>query len=548
MVSEKEFNPFDILPRALMMQILLHTFSNDDINTLEIFLDYDKVSSELRTILGDETNFQYILDSLPKEFNVGLHLSLKKRITTTEEGRYRAGSALLFLKNLYSKIKPFPNDEYIKIHYDNYFASLKYIEDHLNNAPLPMYVTGYVAFYIAKRLYLTNPLDKEIHVKAFNLYLLSVHCIAQAHELQHPLARIFYSDMELQLQRNKIAFIDDNSGDADETPQIEFDELLSLLVEDIPFNVKMFSDETQTLLLVTWLKLITEDYYKARALFNFAYRNEKLLQLTEYYYSCYQINHFHRHILAYNPLFFHAKQQENILYLLQVYDVDTLVALHQGFRVYHPRPDSILLSTMLRMKKDDLKDFGSVIAEFLSLPQKGTPVWKICFHDAYRDAIDNGTIKRATTLQMKMVLRYLILVHHTRRLDEIIDRDAEILNSILYCKIDQLHKIALATIRQLMSFNVLNPLGQITHQEIILKLIYEDESHLSLLKISAPQDYDRIATIIIDNYAATIAKELANEADIGAFDYMYINQSQFRDLKQQIHTKFFDSRYLETNP
>ena len=51
-------------------------------------------------------------------------------------------------------------------------------------------------------------------------------------------------------------------------PSVEnTEELLSLLVEDIPFNVKMFSDETQTLLLVTWLKLIIEDYYKARALF-----------------------------------------------------------------------------------------------------------------------------------------------------------------------------------------------------------------------------------------------------------------------------------------
>ena len=42
---------------------------------------------------------------------------------------------------------------------------------------------------------------------------------------------------------------------------------------------------------------------------------------------------------------------------------------------------------------DDLKDFGSIISEFLTLPQKGTPVWKICFHDAFRDVPSNTSVE-----------------------------------------------------------------------------------------------------------------------------------------------------------
>lgn len=549
MSNIKEFNPFDILPRALMMQMLLQTFSRDTIRTLEIFLDYHKVSQELRNIIGDETNFQFILDSMPKEFNVSLHLSLRKRITTTQEGRYRAGSALLFLKYLYNKIKPFPNDEFIKNQFTDYFTSLEHIEKQLSDAPLPMYIAGYVTFYIAKRLYLTNPLNEEFQDNAFSLYLISLNCTARAHELLHPLARIFYADMELQLQRHNIKFLEEENGISDEPPKIEFTELLNLLAdEDLPFNVNLFNDETQTLILVTWLKLMIEDYQKTRDLFNFTYRNEKLLAITEYYYTCYQINHFHRHILAFNPLFYDAKYHDNILYLLQVYDVDTLVTIHQCFRVYHPKPDSILLSTMLRMNSNDLKDFCAVINEFLELPQKGTHIWKISFQDAYRDALDDGTLKRASTKQMIMALKYLVLLHHARRLDDIIERDAEILDAILHCKQDLLHEIALATINQLSSFKLINPLGQIAHQEIILKLIYQDEYYLSLLNVDSSQDLNHIASIIIDSYATTIAPALTDTSSIKIFEYMYENLSKFRDLKTSIHNKLTELHLLADKP
>ena len=132
---------------------------------------------------------------------------------------------------------------------------------------------------------------------------------------------------------------------------------------------------------MTWQKLIIENYTNACELFYHTFQYEKLVNITEYFYNCYEINHFHRLVLAYNPLFFHIEHKENILYLLQVFSVDELVAIHQGFRVYQPQPDSVLLSTMLTMNMDELKEFRIIVneIEILTLPQKGLPDGKYVF-------------------------------------------------------------------------------------------------------------------------------------------------------------------------
>ena len=95
---------------------------------LETILNYKKANKDFRALLADEANFQYIIDSMPTEFNIGLIRTLRKRKITNEEGRYRAGLALLFLKYLYEKIKPFPDDEFILQNYDDYYASLEYLQ------------------------------------------------------------------------------------------------------------------------------------------------------------------------------------------------------------------------------------------------------------------------------------------------------------------------------------------------------------------------------------------------------------------------------------
>jgi len=545
MSAKITFKPFNILTRNLMMQILLETFKEDASSTLEIFLDYHKVSKRLSGILANQENFQHIIDSMPTEFNMDIYPSLKKRITTTNEGRYRAGAALLFLKHIYAHLKPFPDDQFITEHYDEYLSSLKYLQDTFKDSPMTMYIAGFVSFYIAKRLWIINPLDKKTIKRAQVIYIMSTHFIAQAYELEHPLAQIFYSDMQLQLERHNIIVADQIKEKLPETPIINFSNLLDILIENVPINIKMFDEETQTLLLVTWQKLIIEHYYTARTLFNFTYRNEKLLQITEYFYGCYQKNHFHRHILAFNPFFVNIEQKDNILYLLQAFNVDALITMFQGFRVTHPKPDSILLSTMLEMNMTDLKDFRTLASDFLALPQQGTPAWKVNFHDAYRDAFDDGSLKHASAQQMKMTLKYFSLVERARKLPEILDRDAEILNCVFHCNSEIIHNIALAVIDQLLSFNILHPLGQLHQQELILKLIYRDATYLSMIKIRAPHDFDRIATIINDTYAEKIAPELTGQSDLKVYDYLYNNRTKLHELIQLIHEKFTESGYLK---
>ncbi len=175
MISSQEFNPFNILPRELMLHILLHTFTTEGKKSLEVILNYKKANKEFRTLLSDESNFKYIMDSMPTEFNISIYPTLRKRMTVTEEGRYRAGLALLFLKYLYEKIKPFPDDEFILEQFDDYYASLEYLQEFFTQGPMPMYIGGYVAFYIAKRLMTINPLDKELRSKGAKVYNIAVH-------------------------------------------------------------------------------------------------------------------------------------------------------------------------------------------------------------------------------------------------------------------------------------------------------------------------------------------------------------------------------------
>lgn len=410
---------------------------------------------------------------------------------------------------------------------------------------MPMYIGSYVAFYIAKRLMTINPLDKDLRKKGANVYKIAVHCAVNAHELEHPLAQIFHSDMVSQLQRADIDINNYIKEELPETPVVSLDYLVSMLSPKQKINVSFFSEEVQTLLLVTWQKLIIENYTTACELFYQSFQYEKLANITEYFYNCYEANHFHRHILAHNPLFVHIENIGNILYLLQVFPVEALVALHQGFRVSHPHPDSVLLSTMLAMKKDELKEFRLLVNEILELPQKGSSGWRICFHDAYRNAVDDGTLKTVSSKQMKAVLKYIILVNHASKIDNILERDAEILDAIFHCNNDKIHDIALAVIEQLQTFNRMHYLGQLDQQEMILRLIYQDAIHLSTATIKGPIDLNRMATIIVDTYAAMIAPNVPNQPDFKVYDYMFSNRPKFRELLQAVHAKFIDSGYMK---
>ncbi len=545
MISSQEFNPFNILPRELMLHILLHTFTTEGKESLEVILDYKKANKDFSALLSDESNFKFIMDSMPAEFNIGLYPTLKRRMTVTDEGRYRAGLALLFLKYLYENIKPFPDDEFIINRFDDYYLSLEYLQEYFTMGPMPMYVGGFVAFYIAKRLMMINPLDKNLREKGAKVYNISVKCIARAHELEHSLAQIFYADMNSQLQRADIDLNGHLKADMPIIPEVTLEHLVSLLSEQRKVNLSFLNDEIRTLLLVTWQKLIIEDYAKSCELFYHTYQYEQLVKITEYFYTCYEINHFHRHVLAYNPLFVHVDCKENILYLLQTFSTEDLVAFHQGFRVYQPHPDSVLLSTMLRMKKDELKEFRLIVNEILALPKTASSGWKVCFLDAYRNAVDNGTLKVVSSRQMKAILKYLILVDHASKIDSILDRGSEIMNFILHCNNDGVHDIALAVFEQLLTFNRMQIPGQLDHQEIILRVIYQDAIHLSTTCIQAAKDLDRMATIIIDTYTTMIAPQVPTGADFKVYDYMYYNRPKFRELLEAIHTKFIESGYMK---
>lgn len=134
MITSTEFNPFNILPRELMLHILLHTFTSNGKESLEGVLDYKKANKDFSALVADEANFKYIMDSMPTEFNIALYPSLRKRRIIVTEDRYRAGLALLFLKYLYEHIKPFPDDEFLLQRYDDYYTSLQYLETYFSTS------------------------------------------------------------------------------------------------------------------------------------------------------------------------------------------------------------------------------------------------------------------------------------------------------------------------------------------------------------------------------------------------------------------------------
>ncbi len=545
MIRSQEFNPFNILPRQLMLLIMLQTFAEEGHGSLEVILDYQKAHPDFSAILSDESNFKYILDSMPTEFNIGLITTLRLRKITTEEGRYRAGLALLFLKYLYERVKPIPDDDFLVNRYDDYYSSLKYLQEYFVDYPMPMYLAGIVAFYISKRLMTLNPLDKKLRENGTEIYKIATQCIIRADALEHPLAKIFYVDMASQLQRVDIRTEDIINGDFPSMPKIDLTYLISVLGENLPIDISTFSDETQTLLFVTWSKLIIENYSNACELFSFASQHNKLIQITDYFYRCYQVNHFHRHILAFNPLFVHIEKKENLLYLLEKFSVDSLVNLHQSFRVNNPHSDSILLSTLLTMKKEELCDFRALVSDILSFPQKETSGWRICFHEAYRNAIDEGALKTVSARQMKMILHYFILGNESDYIDSIIDRDARIPDCVFHCRNDQVHDIALAVIKQIVDFTRSQFFTQLYQKELILKVIYQDCIFLSTLKITEHSEFTKIASIIVDTYVEMIAPRLPPQEDLKVYDFIFNNQALFRELKDAIHQKLKEYSVLD---
>lgn len=537
MIRSQEFNPFNILPRQLMLLIMLQTFAEEGHGSLDIILDYQKANKDFTAILSDESNLKYIFDSLPQEFNIAMYPSLRRRMITTEEGRYRAGLALLFLKYLYEHVKPFPNDDFLINHYNDYHTSLKYLEEYFVDYPMPMYICGFVSFYISKRLLTLNPLDKDLQEKGAEIYNISTKCIIRADELEHPLAKIFYADMDSQLQRMNVRIEDFNKVNSHPNMLMNLSDLIKILDEKLSIDISKFDDETQTLLFVTWRKLALENYYHARDLFSFSFQNNKLIQLTEYFYRCYQVNHFHRHTLAFNPLFMHIENKENILFLLEKFSIDSLVDLHQSFRVNHPHPDSILLTTILTMNKSELNDIRSLISDILTLPQKENSGWRFCFHEAYRNAIDESTLKTVSPRQMKMVLHYFILVNHYDQIESILERDASIPDCVFHCRSNKVHDIALAVFKQIIDFTRSHSFTRLYQKEMILKLIYQDCIFLSTLKLTEQSDFTKIASMLVDTFAKMIIPQLPDQEEMKVYDYIFNNKALFREFTEVIHQK-----------
>ncbi len=545
MINSQEFNPFNILPQPLMLHILLHTFTEDGKCSLDSILDYQKANHEFSAILSDETNLRYILNSMPIEFNIGLITSLKRRKITTEEGRYRAGLALLFLKYLYEHVKPFPDDDFLINHYNDYHNSFKYLQEYFFDYPMPMYVSSIVAFYISKRLLTLDALDKNLREKGAEIFKIAIYCIKRADELEHPLAKIFYADMVSQLQRLNVRIEDYIKSELQDVLPSDTSDLISLLGGDTPIDMSAFNDETKTLITVTWRKLIIEQCAIACDLFKFAYQNNKIVQLTDFFYTCYQVNHFHRHILAYNPLFVHSENKESLLYLLDKFSVASLVTLHQAFRVSQPNPDSVLLSTLLMLNKNELNDNKTLISETLSLPQKGNAGWKICFHDAYRNAVDEGMLKSVSFGQMKLILHYFILVNQGGLIDSILERDASIVNCILHSQNDQVQNIALAVLKQMNDFTRANVFTHLHHKEILLKVVYQNDNYLSRLKVSTVSDITKFASIIVDTFAELIVPKLPDQEDFKVYDFLFNNKPLFLELTDAIHAKL--KEFLQLN-
>lgn len=546
MPISKDFNPFSILPRSLMLRVLLHTYEQDATGDFKHFMDYDHVSDELRDILGKKENLKFTLDSMPTEFNIQLIETLKHRKIETAPGRYRASVALLFLQYMYSHVKPFADDEFLEKQYPYYFQALEHIKTYFDQYPMVMYITAYLSFYIAKRMLFANQHDATMRERGANLYKLAIDCVVIATQLEHPLASLLHNDMNLQMARHRVSIKELIQSSLPKVPKVGIDELVSVLTDGHQFKVDLshFSDEDKDMLVVTWQKLLLENCTRARELFKFVVDYDKLMLLTDYFYQCFVVNHFHRHVLAHNPIFV-LKNNENLLYLLKTYKVKSLVNLHQGFRVFYPKPDSVLLTTVMSIPLNELKEMAPAIDHFLTLPQRGYRGWRMCFIDGYRHAVDDGTLKKPTAAQMRMVLNYYMLVDRAGEIDTIMEREAHLVGKIFRINDDKLHNIASAVIHQLRRFTTFDPLGHLDHQEILLSTLYQDREALTVCEPKCHQDYDQMASAIILSYKRLIADSLSTQHKIIVPDFIQVHQEKLDDVREDIHQRFVDLGYMK---
>lgn len=539
MANSEDFNPFSILPKSLMLRVLHHTFEKDAIGDFKNFMDYDAVNGNFRKILGHEKNLKYILDSMPTELNIQLITSLKKRKIINPPGRYRAGVALLFLKYLYQHVKPFPDDEFLENQFDYYFDALLHVQKFFHDYPMVVYVNAYVAFYMAKRLLLVSAGNQSMREHGFKLFKVAAECIVRAHELDHPLAQLFHNDMMLQMSRQNLNMKELLKGEIPKEPKISVKDVVNILAKKNKVNLDLIDEENQSMIVVTWQKLILENTERARDLFNFAVDYDLLESLTHYFYECFVVNHFHRHVLAYNPVFV-VKNNKNLLKMFKYWKVNALVGMHQGFRVFYPSPNSLLLCTLLKTDEEGLDDLKPLVDHFLTLPQKGTRGWRVCFIDAYRDAVDDGSLKNVSEGQMRVVLKYFELVNQAGMIHSIMEREAYILGSVFHCNNDMVHEIAIAVIMQLTRYSSFDPLGHLDHQEILLSTLYQDRETLNQVQIRTAQDFERVATSIIQSYKKHISDSMQNQAEIIVPEFLRGNKEKLSIVRKDFHQKFVD--------
>lgn len=540
MANLGDFNPFRILPENLMLKVLLYTFEKDAKSGFEHFMDYDAVNKKLRESISNEDNWDFIVNSTPPEFNVELIASLKNNKIKTKEGRYQVGICLLLLKFIYGRVKPYPDDDYLLNEYDHYFNALTHINTHFKEYPGVLYAASYVSFALAKRFLTMRRNKEEMRSRGGILYLLALDCAILSNNLDHPLAKLFLDDMNIQLARQNINVKKYVKGTVPKLPAVKIDEALQVLSPKKKLDFSGFSDEDHEMIIVIWQKLMIENLYRARDLFKFAVNYDMVRPLTEYFYHCFSKNHFHRHVLAYNPMFVLSDRKENILYLLRQYSVKDLITLHQAFKVYYPKPDSVLLSTLLKVSVSELSSMSELINHVLTLPNCGTRGWQINFLDAYRDAIDDGSLKEVSAAQMKMVLYYFKLVDRAGELAIIVDRDAYLLGKIMHRQDDKIHNGAIAVVKQLMRLSSFDPLGTLNQQEILLTCLYTHSDILYELNISEENDYDRVASVIIEAYnkfVATPANE-ANSAQVFVAEFLKRNDEKIKELKLVLNDEF----------
>lgn len=540
MADSKDFNPFRILPESLMLKVLFYTFEKDAKSGFEHFMDYDSVNKKLREILSNEENWSFIVKNTPPEFNVEMISDLKNNKIKTKEGRYQVGICLLLLKFIYARVKPHADDEYLIKQYDYYYSALDHINTHFKEFPGVLYANAYVSFHIAKRLLTMHKSKGDMKAKGGVLYLLAIDCAQLADKLDHPLAKLFHDDINIQLVRQNIQVKKHIEGKILKAPTIKIEDVIEVLSPDKKIDFSSYSEEEQEIIIVTWQKLMIENLFRAQDLFKFAVNYELVKPLTEYFYSCFSQNHFHRMVLAYNPIFVMSDRKENILYLFKQYNINALVTIHQAFRIFYPKPDSVLMSTLLKLTVDEIKAMSGHIDHVLSLPKSGTRGWQINFLDAYRESVDDGSLKEVSPAQMKIVLHYFNLVDRAGELAIIVEREAYMLGKILHCQDDTTHNVAMAVIKQLMRLTSFDPLGSIDQQEILLSCLYNHRDIVYGLNVSNEKDYDQIATTITQAYKNLIAVPVnsTNNVKVIVPEFIKRNTEKLNELKVELDTQF----------